>query len=253
MCMVWLFWIRGCNQYFHLTLPFCSIFIHGSLLDVPVCVASDYVVLLDPGSTAAPIIPLATISPTGAPTTKPPTVVPTKAPTLSFAELFARLVQPSQVPSAAPTSNVDDFFSILNRTYGKVESTAVNVETTASVNAPSLYTAGYVLDDFGKQRITQIGRSVGICSTCGGSGTIRNGLRAEVRGIVSEVSTTNGPHKLAVSSVQLSNNLTSICQAPSGLTATTSPSQSPNLRPSRASGLFSRVRTIFDSFFAFFA
>lgn len=165
-----------------------------------------------------------------------------------------RKARTSQVPSAAPTSNDDDFFSILNRTYGKVESTTpVNVETTASVNAPSLYTAGYVLDDFGKQRITEIGRSVGICSTCGGSGTIRNGLRAEVRGIVSEVSTTNGPHKLAVSSVQVSNNLTSICQAPSGSTAATSPSQSPNLRPSRTSGLFERVRSVFDSLFAFLA
>lgn len=256
--LFFLYWTRGCDQYFHLSLSFCSIFIRDSLLDVSVCVASDYVVLLNPGSTTVPTIPLATIAPTiaptGPPTTQPPTFPPTKAPTVSFAELFARLVQPSQVPSAAPTSNDDDFFSILNRTYGKVESTTpVNVETTASVNAPSLYTAGYVLDDFGKQRITEIGRSVGICSTCGGSGTIRNGLRAEVRGIVSEVSTTNGPHKLAVSSVQVSNNLTSICQAPSGSTAATSPSQSPNLRPSRTSGLFERVRSVFDSLFAFLA
>jgi hypothetical protein len=94
----------------------------------------------------------------------------------------------------------------------RTESLSGFVKASAAVDATTLYTAGYVVDDIGKDLLIQLGRTVGICSTCGTSGNLRAGLRAEIRGIITEVSTSLGPHQLAVSSVQLSNNLTSICQ-----------------------------------------
>jgi hypothetical protein len=247
-----------------------------SLLDVGVCRASNYVVLLDPGSSSSPVnTPTATIPPTSSPTTFPttkiPTMAPAKPPTLSFADLFTLLAgltrPPTQAPTLAPASSNDDFFSILNApsqsvprstrqptqvpnvaptaqkvdfisllnqsTTNTTETLSVSVEASSVVESSSLYTAGYVIDDVGKDLIIQLGRSVGICSTCGTSGSLRTGLRAEIRGTITELSATLGPHGLAVSSVQLSNNLTSICQ-PSrrSLTATNDVTMTPPTKSS---------------------
>jgi hypothetical protein len=132
----------------------------------------------------------------------------------------------------------------------------------------SLYKPGYVVDDVGKDLIIQLGRAAGLCSTCMNTGSLRSGLRAEVRGIITEVGENNGPHKLAVLSVQLSNNLTSICQALDGLTiksgsSTASPSLSPRiatgssttspiqpplyLRSNNGNGFFSWLKDFTDS------
>jgi hypothetical protein len=96
----------------------------------------------------------------------------------------------------------------------------------SDVNAPGLYAVGYEVDAVGKQLLIDIGRTIGICGTCQNSdGGLFNGFRAEVRGRILELSST-GPHKLMVTSAQLSNNLTTVCPA---LVSTTT---TPSLRPS---------------------
>ena len=262
-------------------------------------------VLLEPGFTSAPSgIPVLTQAPTGTPTTQSPTTTPitkapvmspVKSPTSSLSDLIARIFRytlpPIQAPTSAPSSNNDDFFSLLNppsksrprstrqptqvpivaptannidfisllnpTTQNDTESLSGKLDTSTVVEPSSLYAAGYVVDEVGKDLIIQLGRSVGICSTCGSSGSLRAGLRAEIRGIVTEISTSFGPHKLAVSSLQLSNNLTSICQSslesPTRINDNTTMSPSPSyLRTPYDVGLFSRVRKAFNSFLDIF-
>ena len=76
-----------------------------------------------------------------------------------------------------------------------------------------MYTVGYEIDDAGKQVLLNIARSNGICSTCSNpSGGLNRGFRAEVRGTITELGTNNGPHKLMLTSAQISNNLSNVCQ-----------------------------------------
>jgi hypothetical protein len=74
------------------------------------------------------------------------------------------------------------------------------------------YSAQYQVDDAGKELLIQIGRSVGICSTCAPTGRQLRGFRAEVKGTIIELgSGINGSHKLNVTSARSSYNVTSTC------------------------------------------
>jgi hypothetical protein len=251
-----------------------------SLVDVTACRESDYVILLEPGAVTSTISPFKTpttspiATPSNIPTKAPiaslttnPTKAPTKPPVAkSFQDLFPTLPainQPAAAPAIASTPSNDDgssFLDLFNElpAIAPVPSSKVVDASMNEVNVVdnSLYSPGYVVDDAGKDLLIQLGRTVGLCSTCINTGTLRSGFRAEVRGTISEVSENNGPHKLAVSFVQLSNNLTSICQQPS-ISATvtgsssTSPTQSPLFLRSNNNGIgfYSRFQNFVDSLF----
>ena len=67
------------------------------------------------------------------------------------------------------------------------------------------YGRAFTLDQAGNDMVIKLARSVGSCSTCQGSGEVKEGFRATIYGNVRKVS--NGPDVLAVSSMKASPRL----------------------------------------------
>ena len=61
-----------------------------------------------------------------------------------------------------------------------------------------LYSRAFRLDRAGNDMILDTARAVGICSTCTGEGTLRNGFRATINGTIVEASTDSVPAIVAV-------------------------------------------------------
>jgi hypothetical protein len=96
----------------------------------------------------------------------------------------------------------------------------------------TLFRVGYEVDTAGRDLLINIGRAIGRCGTCKNNvDGLQRGFRAEIRGIILELSPQNGPHKLQVLSAQSSHNLTSICPTAPPPTAPALPPSVPVLSP----------------------
>jgi len=64
-----------------------------------------------------------------------------------------------------------------------------------------MYSRAYRLDDNGNTKILETAREVGICSTCTGNGSLRQGYRATITGTILEPSTADNPALVSVENV----------------------------------------------------
>jgi hypothetical protein len=70
------------------------------------------------------------------------------------------------------------------------------------VDGETLYTRDLRVDEAGKMMLIDAAREVGICSTCTGAGTQRQGFRASVTGVVTALGTADGtPPTIRVTSI----------------------------------------------------
>ena len=74
-----------------------------------------------------------------------------------------------------------------------------------------LYTGAFQVDADGQERLIEIARDVGTCSTCTGNGNLQQGFRAEVRGTVTALGDGSIPHTIAVTDAAPSNSMTTVC------------------------------------------
>ena len=75
-----------------------------------------------------------------------------------------------------------------------------------------LYTGAFQVDANGQERLIEIARDVGTCSTCTGNGNLQQGFRAEVRGTVTALGDGSIPHTIAVTDAAPSNSMTTVCE-----------------------------------------
>ena len=66
------------------------------------------------------------------------------------------------------------------------------------------YANAFRLDDVGNQKVLEVARANGICSTCGRGGTIRRGLRGTFFGTIIQEATDSQPATLAVKNMTVS-------------------------------------------------
>ena len=66
------------------------------------------------------------------------------------------------------------------------------------------YAYTFRLDDVGNQKVLEVARANGICSTCGNGGTIRKGLRGTFFGTITQEATDSKPATLAVKNMTVS-------------------------------------------------
>ena len=87
--------------------------------------------------------------------------------------------------------------------------------------AGGLYTRALQVDDSGKQLLVDIARDVGSCSTCTGNGDLRQGFRAEVRGMVITLANGEIPPTIAVTGAIFSDGTATACDGSEPLTPST--------------------------------
>ena len=87
--------------------------------------------------------------------------------------------------------------------------------------AGGLYTRALQVDDSGKQLLVDIARDVGSCSTCTGNGDLRQGFRAEVRGMVITLADGEIPPTIAVTGAIFSDGTATACDGSEPLTPST--------------------------------
>jgi hypothetical protein len=75
-----------------------------------------------------------------------------------------------------------------------------------------LYSVAYRLDTAGTETLIKLGRQLGKCSTCTGSGKLVQGLRAEVKGVVTALGSGSGAPTIKVTSARVSNGLSGFCK-----------------------------------------